>query len=389
MKKSGNFDFFIDNIQLQRYYLYLKTQYFTDFICFAKKITKFVLHLKYTYMKILLIGGTGIISTAISKLLIENGDELYLLNRGNRNDVIPKGAIPLIADINDEQKVSVLIKDLTFDAVADFIAFVPAHLERDYRLFKDKTKQFLFISSASAYQKPLSDYRVTEGTPLANPYWEYSRNKIACEEYLMRLYREEGFPITIVRPSHTYGENYVPLGVHGRKGSWQNVKRMLDGKPVIIHGDGTSLWTMTHNSDFAKGFAGLLGNIHAMGEALHITSDETLTWNKVYESIARALGIKLNAIHVSSEFLTACSNYDFLGSLIGDKANSAVFDNTKLKRLVPDFVATKRFDTGIKETIDYVLSHKECQIIDEEFDLWCDKVVKVVGEAVGMVRGSL
>ena len=340
-------------------------------------------------MKILLIGGTGIISTAISKLLIENGDELYLLNRGNRNDVIPKGAIPLIADINDEQKVSVLIKDLTFDAVADFIAFVPAHLERDYRLFKDKTKQFLFISSASAYQKPLSDYRVTEGTPLANPYWEYSRNKIACEEYLMRLYREEGFPITIVRPSHTYGENYVPLGVHGRKGSWQNVKRMLDGKPVIIHGDGTSLWTMTHNSDFAKGFAGLLGNIHAMGEALHITSDETLTWNKVYESIARALGIKLNAIHVSSEFLTACSNYDFLGSLIGDKANSAVFDNTKLKRLVPDFVATKRFDTGIKETIDYVLSHKECQIIDEEFDLWCDKVVKVVGEAVGMVRGSL
>ena len=337
-------------------------------------------------MKILFIGGTGIISTAISTLLIEQGHELYLLNRGNRNNAIPAGAISLIADIHDEKAVSELIKELSFDAVADFIAFVPAHLERDYRLFKDKTKQFLFISSASAYQKPLSDYRITEGTPLANPYWEYSRNKIACEDYLMRLYREEGFPVTIVRPSHTYDERSVPLGVHGKKGSWQVIKRMMEGKPVIIHGDGTSLWTMTHNSDFARGFIGLLGNIHAIGEAIQITSDESLTWNQIYESIARALNVKLNAVHVSSKFLAACSDFDFLGGLTGDKANSVVFENTKLKRLVPGFTATKRFDTGVKETIDYVLAHKECQVADEEFDRWCDAVVQTMKGAVETIK---
>ncbi len=339
-------------------------------------------------MKILFIGGTGIISTAISKRLVEQGHELYLLNRGNRNNVIPQGAIPLIADINDEKTVSELIEDLTFDAVADFIAFVPEHLERDYRLFKNKTEQFLFISSASAYQKPLSDYRITEGTPLSNPYWEYSRNKIACEDYLMRLYREEGFPVTIVRPSYTYDERSVPLGVHGKKGSWQVIKRMMEGKPVIIHGDGTSLWTMTHNSDFAIGFIGLLGNIHAIGESVQITSDETLTWNQIYESIARALGVKLNAIHVSSEFLSACSDYDFLGGLIGDKSNSVVFKNVKLKRLVPGFIATKRFDTGVKETIDYILSHKECQITDEEFDRWCDTIVQTMKNAIETVKNQ-
>ncbi len=340
-------------------------------------------------MKILFIGGTGIISTAISRLLVEQGHELYLINRGNRNHVIPNGAISLIADIDDEKEVSGLIKDLTFDSVADFIAFVPEHLERDYRLFKDKTKQFLFISSASAYQKPLSDYRVTEGTPLSNPYWEYSRNKIACENYLMQLYREEGFPVTIVRPSHTYDERSVPLGVHGKKGSWQVIRRMIEGKPVIIHGDGTSLWTMTHNSDFANGFAGLLGNIRAIGESVQITSDETLTWNQIYESIARALDVKLNAIHVSSEFLAACSDFDFLGGLTGDKANSVVFENTKLKRLVPGFTATKRFDAGVKETVDYILSHKECQIVDEEFDRWCDVVVQSMKNAMETVKGAL
>ena len=205
----------------------------------------------------------------------------------------------------------------------------------------------------------------------------------------MRLYREEGFPVTIVRPSHTYDERSVPLGVHGKKGSWQVIKRMMEGKPVIIHGDGTSLWTMTHNSDFAKGFAGLLGNIHAIGESVHITSDETLTWNQIYESIARALGVKLNAVHVSSEFLTACSDYDFLGSLTGDKANSVVFENTKLKRLVPGFVATKRFDIGVKETVDYVLSHKEYQVSDEEFDRWCDVVVQTMKDAAEIIKSKL
>jgi nucleoside-diphosphate-sugar epimerase len=341
-------------------------------------------------MKILLIGGTGTISAAVTRLLCEQGNEVFLLNRGNRNTATPANAIHLAADINDEAKVAALIQHLEFDAVADFIAFTPAQVERDHRLFKDKTRQYVFISSASAYQKPLSDFRVTESTPLANPQWEYSRNKIACEERCMQLYRDEGFPVTIVRPSHTYGGGYVPLGVHGSKGSWQVVARMLAGKPVIIHGDGTSLWTMTHNSDFAKGFAGLLGNLHAIGESFHITSDETVTWNQVYEAIARVLGVTLNAVHVSSEFLSACGNFDFLlGSLIGDKASSVVFDNSKLKRLVPGFAAVKRFDQGIRETMGHVLSHPELQTPDEEFDRWCDAVVEAMEAAKGMVNARL
>lgn len=333
-------------------------------------------------MKILFIGGTGTISTAISKALLERGDELYLINRGHRNLNLPAGAKVILADINEEEKVAELTDGLEFDVVADFIAFVPAHLERDYRLFNGKTKQFVFISSASAYQTPLSDYRITEGTPLSNPLWEYSRNKIACEDYLMRQYRDNGFPVTIIRPSHTYDDRSVPLGVHGEKGSYQVIKRMLEGKKVIIHGDGTSLWTMTHNTDFAKGFIGLLGNLHAIGEAVQITSDETLTWNQIYQSIADALGVKLNAVHVSSEFLNAASRLDFNGSLSGDKANSVVFDNSKLKRLVPGFTAIMRFDQGIKETVQNVLSHTEYQTEDPEFDQWCDKVINALEKAV-------
>ncbi|MDR1759025.1 MAG: NAD-dependent epimerase/dehydratase family protein [Fibrobacter sp.] len=332
-------------------------------------------------MKILLIGGTGTISSAISKRLLAEGHDLYLLNRGNRKQEFQGKLHTIEADINDEEKVRNLIRDLSFDAVADFIAWVPENLERDYRLFNGKTRQFIFISSASAYQKPLSDYRITEATPLANPYWEYSRNKIAGEEFLMKMYRENGFPITIVRPSHTYDERSVPLGVHGENGSWQVVKRMLEEKPVIIHGDGTSLWTMTHNSDFAEAFTGLLGNIHAIGEAVQITSDETLTWNQIYACIAGALGVKLKPCYVPSDFLQAVSTYDFTGSLTGDKANSVVFDNAKLKRLVPGFTAKKRFDQGIRETIRHILAHPELQKEDPKFDAWCDRVIEVLEKA--------
>jgi len=327
-------------------------------------------------MKILFIGGTGTISSAITKQIISNNShQLYLINRGTRNNIISDKVTLIQTDINDEDAVAEKIKDLNFDVVADFIAFVPNQLERDYRLFKGKTKQFIFISSASAYQTPLCDFRINEGTPLANPYWEYSRNKIACEVYLMKIYREKGFPITIIRPSHTYDERSVPLGVHGHNGSWQVIKRMLDGKPVIIHGDGTSLWTMTHNSDFAKGFIGLMGNLHAIGEAIQITSDETLTWNQIYQCIADKLGVTLKPYYVSSSLLASIGDYNFQGSLIGDKGNSVVFDNSKLKRLVPGFIATKRFDEGIDETIQYVRAHKECQNPDEEFDNWCDKII--------------
>lgn len=337
-------------------------------------------------MKVLFIGGTGTISMAISRQLLEEGYELYLLNRGNRNESLPEGAHSLIGDINEEEKISSLLDGMKFNVVADFIAFEPAQVERDYRLFKGRCSQYLFISSASAYQKPLSDYRITEGTPLSNPYWEYSRNKIACEDYLMKMYREEGFPVTIIRPSHTYDERSVPLGIHGNNGSYQVIKRMLEGKPVIIHGDGTSLWTMTHNTDFAAGFIGLMNNIHAIGEAVQITSDESVTWNQAYEAIAAALGVPLIAIHVPSEFLDASSDYDFKGGLIGDKANTVVFDNAKLKRLVPGFCARIRYDQGVKMSVNYILSHPECQKEDQEFDRWCDAVVEVMTEAVGRVR---
>lgn len=338
-------------------------------------------------MKALFIGGTGTISTAISKRLLEQGCELYLLNRGNRNDVLPSGAHSIVADINDEAMVAEKIKDLSFDVVCDFIGFVPEQLERDFRLFNGKTKQFMYISSASAYQKPVANYRITEATPLVNPYWEYSRNKIACEEYLMKMHRENGFPVTIIRPSHTYDERSIPLGVHGNNGSWAVVSRMLKGKPVIVHGDGTSLWTMTHNSDFAKAFVGLMGNVHAIGEAFQITSDESVTWNQVYKAIADHLGVEFKPYYVASEFLHQVSDYDFEGSLIGDKANSVVFDNTKLKRAVPEFVATVRFDQGVKQTIDFVLSHKEYQIEDPEFDSWCDRVIAALEKAKTEIKG--
>ena len=333
-------------------------------------------------MKALFIGGTGTISMAITKQLAKMPEwELYLLNRGNRSAAIPEGVKIISTDINDESKVADLIADLSFDVVCDFIGFTKEQLERDYRLLKGKTKQFMYISSASAYQKPVANYRITEGTPLANPYWEYSRNKIACEDYLMKLYREEGFPVTIIRPSHTYDERNVPMGVHGEKGSYQVVKRMLEGKPVIVHGDGTTLWTMTHNSDFAKAFIGLMGNQHAIGESFQITNDESLTWNQIYQTIADHLGVEYKPYYVSSEFLAAVAYFDLGSGLLGDKSNTVVFDNSKVKSAVPGFVATVRFDQGVRNTLDYVMSHPECQIEDPEFDAWCDRVIETLEEA--------
>lgn len=333
-------------------------------------------------MKALFIGGTGTISMAITRALAKDPDwELYLINRGNRSNEVPEGVKVINADANNEAELSAKLEGMSFDCVCDFIGFVPSQLERDYRVFNGKTKQFMYISSASAYDKPCRDYRITEGTALANPYWEYSRNKIKCERFLMDMYEQNGFPVTIIRPSHTYDERNIPLGVHGDNGSWQIVKRMLEGKPVIIHGDGTSLWTMTFNEDFAKGFIGLMGNAHAIGEAFQITSDESLTWNQIYRGIADALGVELKPYYVPSDFLAAVSRYDFTGSLIGDKANSVVFDNSKLKAAVPGFVCKYRFDQGVRKAIDYCMAHPECQKEDPEFDEFCDKVIAALENA--------
>jgi len=328
-------------------------------------------------MKILIIGGTGTISSAITRQLAESGHELWLLNRGNRKNDVPQSVKQVIADIDDTDTVLHLLGDTKFDAVCEFIGFVPSQVERDIRLFKGRTKQYVYISSASAYNKPAANHVITEGTTLANPYWEYSRNKIACEELLMKAYRENGFPVTIVRPSHTYCERGVPLSVHGLKGSWQVLKRMMDGKPVIIHGDGSSLWTLTWNEDFARGFIGLLGNPKAVGEAFQIMSDEQLTWNQIYETVARTLGVELKAYHVSSDFLaeTSSKEWDFRGNLLGDKAVSVLFDCTKLKRAVPGFQASIRFDEGVRCCIEYIKAHQELQIEDPEFDEWCDRII--------------
>ena len=342
-------------------------------------------------MKALFIGGTGTISAAIVRRLVEQmGWDVWLLNRGNRPEAAPAGAHSIIADINDEAGVAERLKGMRFDCVCECIGFTPDQVERDWRLFRDMTDQYIYTSSASAYHKPAASYLITEGTALANPYWAYSRNKIACEDFLMEKYRSEGFPVTIVRPSHTYDERNLPLGVHGSKGAWQVIERMRAGRPVIIQGDGSSLWTVTFNRDFAVGYTALMGNRHAIGEAFQITGDEVLTWDQIYQTIADALGVKLNAVHVSSEFLSAAGapyGYDFEGSLIGDKAVSVVFDNAKLKRLAPDMRTTVPFHQGARIALDYLLTHPECQTPDPEFDAWCDRVIAAREAALAQVRG--
>src|SRR6476620_3077104 len=282
-------------------------------------------------MKILFIGGTGIISTACTTLAAERGFDLTLLTRGKRD--IPRGVKVLKEDVNSPS-VPARLADEKFDAVVDCIAFTPADIERDLELFGGRTRQFVFISSASVYQKPATDYLITESTPLANPHWDYSRNKIACEERLMKAYREEGFPITIVRPSLTYGETLVPLVMNSwAEMSYTAVDRMIRGEKVVVPGDGTSLWVRTHNTDFAKGLVGLLGHEQAIGHAFHITTDEVLTWDQIFRIVGRAAGAEPKIVHIPSDLISACVP-EKEGSLIGDKSVSVVFDNSKIKRFV-------------------------------------------------------
>lgn len=332
-------------------------------------------------MKALFVGGTGTISSGIAQRATELGWELFLLNRGTRGERVCPGSTVLTGDINmDEGAIANLIKGMKFDVVVDFIAFVPGQLERDVRLFSGITKQFIFISSASAYQKPLGHYKITESTPLANPLWEYSRNKIACEEYLMSEYRKNGFPCTIVRPSHTYDHRYLPVAVHGKKGSWQVVDRMMKGKPVLVHGDGSSLWTLTYADDFAHAFCGLMGNPATIGDTFHITSDESLPWDQIYDRIGAALGVPAIKYHISSDFLSFCDP-EFSGTLLGDKAHSVIFDNSKIKRIVPDFTTKISFAEGAKKCVSYLLENPKAQVPDPEFDSFCDRVIATQEEA--------
>jgi nucleoside-diphosphate-sugar epimerase len=327
-------------------------------------------------MKILFIGGTGLISSACSELVLERGHELFILNRGvSKKHPFPAGAHLLVGDVHaDLTHLEGLLQDRQFDAVVDWIAFAPDDIERDIQLFSGKTGQFVFISSASAYQKPLSHYLVTEDTPLVNPYWDYSRNKIACEERLQQEYRQRGFPITIVRPSLTYGPSQIPLCV----GSWQHpytvIDRMKRGQPLIVPGDGTSLWVMTWNADFAKGLVGLLGRVDVLGHAFQITSDEVLSWDQIYQETGRAVGAKLNLIHIPSDLLAA---YDpqAVGSLIGDKANSVVFDNSKIKRYVPEFTCTVPWSEGVRRALAWHEADPARRSIDADLNKIWDTLI--------------
>ncbi len=337
-------------------------------------------------MKILLIGGTGTISTAISRRIIANGDALYLLNRGNRTQELEKdlpGVKQIICNARDEDALKEATKGMEFDVVGEFIGFVPEDVQRDYRVFKGRVGQYIYISSAAAYCKPPLGYVITEKTPLVNPYWQYARNKIYSENFLFERFREDGFPVTVVRPSHTYDERTLPLGPEGSRGCWVTLKRMLEGKEVLVHGDGTSLWTITHNSDFAVGYCALLGNPKAIGEAFQITSDEALSWNDIYKTVGEALGVQPKLFHVSSEFLAQTSQYDFLGSLIGDKCNSAIFDNSKLKALCPEMRTNTPFRVGAKMTVDNLLAHPALRREDPDFEAFCDRVIAIQREAMG------
>jgi nucleoside-diphosphate-sugar epimerase len=327
-------------------------------------------------MKILFIGGTGTISSACSDLAIARGHELFILNRSiSRMYPVPEGATVLQADIYaDESHLARLLANHRFDAVVDYMAFAVNDIERDIRLFRDKTDQFVFISSASAYQKPVQNYIITERTPLENPYWEYSRNKIACEDRLLFAYLEEGFPMTIIRPSHTYGRAQIPLGVSSWQHPWTVIDRMKRGQKVIVPGDGTSLWVLTWNADFAKGLVGLLGNKKAIGEAFQITSDQVLSWDQIHLEAYRALGLESNVIHIPSDLIAA---YDpsSLGSLIGDKSNSVVFDNSKIKRFVPDYSCDVVWAEGVRRCLEWFEAHPEFQTIDHELNSIWDKLI--------------
>ena len=325
-------------------------------------------------MKVLFIGGTGNISTAVTELAVEQGIELTLLRRGQRESNLPADVRTITADIHDEAAADAALGNQKFDAVVDWIAFTPDQIERDLRLFRERTRQLLFISSASAYQKPATHYLITESTPLANPYWQYSRDKIACEERLMRAYREEGFPITIVRPSHTYGDTSIPLAVNPWQRSWTAVDRMRRGLKVIVPGDGSSLWVLTHNSDFAQAFVGLLGHSQAIGHAFHITSDEALSWDQIYQITARAAGVEPKIVHIPADLISACIP-DEVGGLIGDKSVSVVFDNSKIKRFVPGFCAKVPFAQGIQRTIEWFDADSRRKQIDEAANASWDKLI--------------
>jgi nucleoside-diphosphate-sugar epimerase len=321
-------------------------------------------------MRVLFIGGTGVISSSCAELALARGIHLTLLNRGRSSThPVPDGAEVVHADIRDRGAAEAALAGRTFDAVVDWVAYKPEHVEADIELFRGRTGQYVFISSASAYQKPPSSLPITEATLLDNPFWQYSRDKIACEERLVRAFREEKFPYTIIRPSHTYDQTKVPAA-----GGWTSVHRLRQGKAVVVPGDGTSLWVLTHSRDLAKGLVGLLGNARAIADAFHITSDEWLDWNQIYATLARAAGAELRMVHVPSTVIIRY-HAQWGGGLLGDKTYCAIFDNSKIKRFVPGFAATTPFSEGAREIIAWYDADPARQVVNEEYDRVMDELI--------------
>lgn len=325
-------------------------------------------------LKVLFIGGTGIISSACVLRAVSTGADVTVLNRGTTSlRPLADGAELLRADVRDPASVREVLGGREFDVVAEFVAFVPEHVRTDVDLFAGRVGQYVFISSASAYQTPAARLPITESTPLRNPYWKYSRDKIACEDVLVAAYRETGFPVTVVRPSHTYDRTVVPT-----TGGWTDIARMRRGDPVVVHGDGSSLWTLTHHTDFAKAFVGLLGHPAAVGDSFTITSDEAPSWTQIYQMLADAAGAELRPVHVPSTTIAA-HDEEVGASLLGDKTHSSVFDTTKIKLLVPDYVATTPFWRGAAEIVEWYDSHPEQAVVDPHLDALFDRLVADAG----------
>lgn len=321
-------------------------------------------------LRVLFIGGTGVISTASSALAVERGIELYLLNRGQSLRPAPPGARLLHGDIRQPDSVRQALGDLDFDAVVDWIAYTPEQVQVDIELFGERTRQYVFISSAAVYEKPPRSLPVTESTPRANRVWGYAMDKIACERLLEQAYEAHDFPVTIVRPSHTYDATFLPT-----HGGYTTLRRMIDGKPVVVHGDGSSLWTLTHQRDFAVGLVALLGHPAALGETFHITSDEWLTWNQIYTVLAEAAGGEAKLVHVPSEVI-ARFDKRWGDSMLGDKMHSAIFDNSKIKRLAPGFKAIIPWWQGAREIAAWYAADPQRQVVDAQFDALVDRIVR-------------
>lgn len=322
-----------------------------------------------TSRRILYIGGTGTISAACVRRSLERGDEVTVLNRGSARRPLPEGVREVIADVRDPAAVRAAVGGGEFDVVAEFLAFTPGHVQQDLDIFEGSTGQYVFISSASAYEKPPRGLPVTESTPLRNPFWQYSRDKIACEDLLVAAHRERALPVTIIRPSHTYDERMIPT-----LGGWTDIARLRAGRPVVIHGDGTSLWTITHSDDFAVAFAGLLGNPAAIGDAFTITGTHAPTWNQIYGWLADAAGVREpDFVHVASDAIAAFAP-DLGPGLVGDKAHSMVFDSSKVTALVPEFRTTITFDEGARRIVEHFDAHPEDQRADQAADELFDRI---------------